>query len=778
MSIPGQQSINIGLPNESANSDSLYTAFTKTQQNFTTLFTNSSPFNTFNAGEGIDVVANANTGVVTVTNTGVTNIVAGTNIVIDQSNGNVTISSIGGGNGGGGTVTSVGLAPVSASRLSVSGSPIVSSGTMNIDLATSGVTAGTYSNPNVTIDAYGRVTAASNGSIAGTVTSVGLTPGSGIQISGGPVTSNGNITVINTGVVRLNAGTGITLSSGNGNVTISANTSSGTVTAVAVNSSQLVVTGSPIVTSGTIGINLPNNLSIVGNIVAGANVVANRVIANAGTINGNLIVTGNISPAANGKIGGITPGPGVNVSNSGVLTIDSANLPVSFGNFYANNNVLSIVNVDQNMILQTQGNAEIQLVGNIGFYKPDGLPPNVANRYFSATSDGQITIYVPSSDPAEGAVGIIGSTSGTIQPPINTGVMLQITGQNGDQSRLYNDAIGGYSGFIGRRYNNTATSPTQVLNNDEIARLGINGYKTGGWLSIGQARISFISTDNQDNSNNGAKIDFWSTPKGNTTANIVKVLSLDATYGANVTGTLSVTGNANVGNLGTARILASANVTAPQLISNVATGTAPLVVTSTTQVANLNVATAGTVTTNAQPNITSVGTLTSVAVTGNVTAGNVYANAGTIGGSLLTGTLTTAAQPNITSVGTLTSVTTSGNVTANGAYRYNVATNNATVTQLTDKSTAVTCNGRTGQITTSNSSIAKGAAVTFTVNNTAVTSVTDVPIIAIQTGATANSYAIAVTRVQVGSFNITITNNGAGALTDTLVINFALLNVG
>ena len=314
MSIPGQQSINIGLPNESANSDSLYTAFTKTQQNFTTLFTNSSPFNTFNAGEGIGVVANANTGTVTITNTGVTNIIAGTNIIIDQSNGNVTISSTGGGNGGAGTVTSVGLAPVSASRLTVSGSPIVSSGTINIDLATSGVTAGTYNNPNVTVDSYGRVTSIANGSIAGTVTSVGLTPGTGIQISGGPITSNGNISVINTGVVRLNAGSGITLSSSNGNVTISANTSSGTVTAVAVTSSQLVVTGSPIVTSGTIGVNLPNNLSIVGNINAGANVVANRIIANVGTINGNLTVTGNISPAAINKVGGIKPGPGAEIS--------------------------------------------------------------------------------------------------------------------------------------------------------------------------------------------------------------------------------------------------------------------------------------------------------------------------------------------------------------------------------------------------------------------------------------------------------------------------------
>jgi hypothetical protein len=139
--------------------------------------------------------------------------------------------------------------------------------------------------------------------------------------------------------------------------------------------------------------------------------------------------------------------------------------------------------------------------------------------------------------------------------------------------------------------------------------------------------------------------------------------------GGNLTtaGALSVTGNANIGNIGTAQVLASANVTAPQLISNVSTGTAPLVVTSTTVVANLRAATsnvANTVNDAAQPNITSVGTLTSVAVTGNATAGNVYANSGTIGASLLTGTLTTAAQPNITSVGSLTSLTVTGNVAA------------------------------------------------------------------------------------------------------------------
>jgi hypothetical protein len=73
--------------------------------------------------------------------------------------------------------------------------------------------------------------------------------------------------------------------------------------------------------------------------------------------------------------------------------------------------------------------------------------------------------------------------------------------------------------------------------------------------------------------------------------------------------------------------------------------------------------TAQTVTNNAQPNITSVGTLTSLAVTGNVSAGNM--NGGNlVTANFVTGTLTTAAQPNITSVGTLTGLNVNGNVTA------------------------------------------------------------------------------------------------------------------
>ena len=174
------------------------------------------------------------------------------------------------------------------------------------------------------------------------------------------------------------------------------------------------------------------------------------------------------------------------------------------------------------------------------------------------------------------------------------------------------------------------------------------------------------------------------------------------------TGNLTVN-NAALGTLASATTFAGSGANLTNLPGANVTGTVPA---STI---------AGTVTTAAQPNITSVGTLTALSVTGNVAAGNVktnnllYANGtawdlggnpggsntyvqyndegefagvagftfndatgvlavtgnvttGNVSGSLgsfstVAGTLTTAAQPNITSTGTLTSLAVTGNVT-------------------------------------------------------------------------------------------------------------------
>ena len=285
MAISGIQVINVGLQNESTGSDSLYTAFNKTKTNFNTLFTNASPYNTFTPNVGIGVTANANSGTVDILNTGVTSIIAGTGIAIDSSNGAVTITNTGG-NGNGAGVTSVGVV---SSTLTVSGTPIVSSGNITVNLPTYANLAGTYTYPTVTVDTYGRVTQIANANSVGTVTSIAVTPGAGIQVTGSPITTSGNINIINTGVTRLSAGSGISLSSSNGNVTVST-TPVIAVTSVGVSSSTLTVSGSPVTTTGTIAVDLPANTVISGRVTANTIVLAgSEDLASGGAA--NLLLT-------------------------------------------------------------------------------------------------------------------------------------------------------------------------------------------------------------------------------------------------------------------------------------------------------------------------------------------------------------------------------------------------------------------------------------------------------------------------------------------------------
>jgi len=232
MAITGQQSINIGLPNESTGSDSLYIAFTKTNTNFSTLFANAS---SFTSGNGISIANSVISA----------NLVAGNNVSFTtDANGAITIDAISGGNGS--SITSV----VAGTGLTGGGS----SGNVTLSLSTSGVTAATYTNPTLIIDAYGKITSASNNVVSGTVTSVNLTAGAGVSVAGGPITSTGSITVTNTGVTRLNAGAGIELNAGNGNVTVSTTGSTGTVQSVGLTSDTLTVTGGPITSIGDIDV--------------------------------------------------------------------------------------------------------------------------------------------------------------------------------------------------------------------------------------------------------------------------------------------------------------------------------------------------------------------------------------------------------------------------------------------------------------------------------------------------------------------------------------------
>jgi hypothetical protein len=69
------------------------------------------------------------------------------------------------------------------------------SGSQAVTLASSGVTAGSYSYANITVDAKGRVTSASSNTTVGTVYSVALTVPSILSVTGSPVTSTGTLAI-------------------------------------------------------------------------------------------------------------------------------------------------------------------------------------------------------------------------------------------------------------------------------------------------------------------------------------------------------------------------------------------------------------------------------------------------------------------------------------------------------------------------------------------------------------------------------------------------------
>ena len=99
-----------------------------------------------------------------------------------------------------------------------------------------------------------------------------------------------------------------------------------------------------------------------------------------------------------------------------------------------------------------------------------------------------------------------------------------------------------------------------------------------------------------------------------------------------------------------------------------------------------------------------------------------------------------------------------------------------TVTQATDKSTAVTLNKPAGRITMNNASLATATNATFTLNNSFI-SANDTVILTISGGqATPGSYNVFANALAAGSVSISLRNISGGTLSEAVVLNFAIIH--
>lgn len=97
------------------------------------------------------------------------------------------------------------------------------------------------------------------------------------------------------------------------------------------------------------------------------------------------------------------------------------------------------------------------------------------------------------------------------------------------------------------------------------------------------------------------------------------------------------------------------------------------------------------------------------------------------------------------------------------------------VTQATDKSTAVTLNKPAGRITMNGAALAGNTAVSFTLNNSLISS-NDVLIVNVSAGGTAGAYTTYISSMTAGSAVVTLRNLTGGSLSEAVVLNYAIIH--
>ena len=625
-------------------------------------------------------------------------------------------------------ITSVGT----LTSVSVTGN--VDSGNVNATLGAFTTVAGTLSTaaqPNITsvgtlssLSVTGTVTGG-NLATAGTVSATGTITGGNVETAG-TVSATGTITggnVATAGTVSATGNiTGGNLSGTNGTFTTVAGTLStaaqpnitsvGTLTSVSVtgnvdagnvngNGSGLSsITGGNVtgqvgnaLVAGTVYTNAQPNITSVGTLssLSVTGTVTGGNVATAGTVSATGNITGNYVIGNGSQLTGVT------ATDVGTLTTLSVT-----GNVTAGNVNTAIVSATGNVV-----GANLVTTGTV--YGADALFTG------NLTVDGNVTYInitnLNVQDP------IIGLGRG----PNNTPLTTNDGKDRGTEMWYYADsekaAFVGYQNLSGK-----IIAASNVTLSGEVVT--VNEYGTMVVGTLESAAVSATGNVTGGNLVTGGVITATGTVTGGNIATAGTVSATGTITGGNLStgGSISATVNISAaGNVIGGNIVTAGLVDAGTLSGNGAAISSITGANVTGQVGNALVA--GTVYTAAQPNITSVGTLSSLSVTGTVTGGNISTagavTAGTLSGNgaaissitganvtgqvanaLVAGTVYTAAQPNITSVGTLSSLSVTGTVT--GGNIVTAGTGNIATLEITTlaniKSTTAASSTTTGAL--------------------------------------------------------------------------------
>lgn len=351
----------------------------------------------------------------------------------------------------------------------------------------------------------------------------------------------------------------------------------------------------------------------------------------------------------------------------------------------------------------------------------------------------------------------------TTFPTPQTGTIVHLLSDAVTNGRIsfdtYNNASIAGSNYQGRRGRGTAAAPTAAIVDDILVAIGGDGYGDNSFTGVSVGSVNIRANGTFTNTSKPTYISFTTTPTGSITqAERLRILPTGAlrmfAYGSGTfTGTptkslqVDIDGNIIEGALGGSAAWGSI------------TGTLSDQTDLQTALNGKQASGSYLVTTNNLSDLSNAATARTNIGLGNVTNESKA---------------TMFTSPAFTGSPTTSSLAATGAITSSGGGLGYATGAGGTVTQATNKSTGVTLNKLSGQITMNNAALAAGAEVAFTLTNSFIAS-TDVVIVNVQSVGTAGSYLVTVGAVANGSCSITVSNASGASLSQALVLNFAVI---